>query len=233
MTTFRCTRILVFFAGLALAGLGGESRADYLIGSTFHVAGLNTPNTFDETVTLAPGTTLIDGGRLSLTQSIVEQGGGLWLNLRFTATQGRLIPNANLNGSFGVSDVQLAAPAYYSARMLYWTIGGEPAPGIAPFYQVTPVLPNPLDPLGRNVYLHYDSPTLPTSVVAQVVSPTPYTAMYSGNIDPTRVDGIVMAFKITAVTPEPAACLSALTGLSITAVVAIGRSRGARAGRGR
>ncbi|APW59678.1 hypothetical protein [Paludisphaera borealis] len=223
---------IVLLLVAATVGTGNrEASAGFLIGSTFHVVGTNTPTTFTQDVVLSVGTTLIDGDRLTLTQSFFHIGNSDWLNLRFEATQGLLSTNRNIPWGMNVSNVQLTTPELYSAKMAYWTIAGEPAEPIYPFGQFRPILPNPLDPEGRNVYLAYLQGTNLVTSLTQNAGPfTPsYSNILDGGMDPGKVTGFNMAFQITPAVPEPSSVVSGVMGGVILALVKLRRSRAAGA----
>src|SRR5262245_47307660 len=65
----------------------------FTIGSSFTVSGGNSPGSFSQSVTLAPGTTSLDGGALSLTISFVPVGDAAqseWVVFSYQTTTGNL-----------------------------------------------------------------------------------------------------------------------------------------------
>jgi hypothetical protein len=78
--------------GFGLGSMGaGHAATLFVPGSTFQVQGTNSPDSFDDTVTLAPGTYSLDNGALSLTISFVPAGGtDEWLVFAYSVTSGTL-----------------------------------------------------------------------------------------------------------------------------------------------
>ena len=88
----------------AAALVAGSARADsdplFVLGSSFQVQATNSPDSFTETVTLAPGTTLLDNGALRLTISIVpDTGSSEWLVFSYSTTGGGAFSQPNSNWS--------------------------------------------------------------------------------------------------------------------------------------
>jgi hypothetical protein len=74
------------FVGFGSMG-AGHAAALFVPGSTFQVQATNSPNSFDQTVTLAPGTYSLDSGAVSYTISFVPAGGtDLWLVFNYALT---------------------------------------------------------------------------------------------------------------------------------------------------
>ena len=104
----------VIGAAIAL-GPGQSATAEVLdIGSTFTDSGTNSPNSFSQSVTLAPGVTLVDGGALSLTISIVPTGdaaGNEWLVFDYqTVTPGAVLSQSGDNWAIGQTGITVTVP---------------------------------------------------------------------------------------------------------------------------
>jgi len=73
----------------ASAGTTAHATTLFVPGSTFEVDATNSPDTFTDTVNLAAGSQLIDGGAVTLNISIVPAGGtNEWLVFNYTTTSG-------------------------------------------------------------------------------------------------------------------------------------------------
>jgi hypothetical protein len=85
------TKLIVITA--TLLGLAGPAHAASLFvpGSTFEVQGASSPDSFTDTVDLAPGTYSLDNGALNLTISFVPAGGtDEWLVFSYAVPSGTL-----------------------------------------------------------------------------------------------------------------------------------------------
>ena len=79
--------------------------------STFQVVGGNSPDSFTNTVALTPGTTLLDGGALSLTLSIVPTSGGAeWLVFNYSTTAGGALSQPNQDWSLSQNGLVALQP---------------------------------------------------------------------------------------------------------------------------
>jgi hypothetical protein len=83
----------------------------FTVGGTFTDVGGNSPTSFSETVTLAPGTTSLAGGALSLTISIVPVGDAAqneWLVFRYQTTNGSPLSQPGQNWSLSQNGLPAA-----------------------------------------------------------------------------------------------------------------------------
>ncbi len=80
-------------ASVALAAFAAPALASpWDIGGTIAITGVNAPDNFTQNVTLGAGQTALDGGALTLTQTLVnEPGGAQWLVLDYQVTGSGLI----------------------------------------------------------------------------------------------------------------------------------------------
>ncbi len=193
---------------------GSASSQGFLIGSSFSVSGTNSPTNFNDSVTVLPGTSTLDGGLLSLTQTIVVNGNSDWLNLNFEANRGLLASNLAAAWEIDVEGVQLSSPAYLTGIMVYWTVNRAPAEPIHPFLVFSPVGPNPLSPSGQEAYVRSFaiSPGSPLySSIGEFASISRYNAISEGGMNPSTVNGFDLAIRITSV-PEPSSLVLAGIG---------------------
>jgi hypothetical protein len=137
--------------GLAIAQPANAELLSF--GSSFTIAGLNSPNTFSETDTLTAGTTSVDGGLLSLNLSTVPvPGGGEWAIFTFqTASGGTIAGDINSNWSLGVSGVGLTQPLVLTHFYLGWGTNGTLFSPTTSIGGNLPVEVNPVTGIG-NVY---------------------------------------------------------------------------------
>jgi hypothetical protein len=202
-TTSGTVALLAFLIGIVTAGR--EVQAGFAIGSTYSITGTNSPTNFSANVTLSPGISTIDGGLLSLTQTVTSIGNTEWLNLSFQATSGLLASNIFGAWEINVEGVDLSAPAYNTAIMVYWTVDGSATEPIYPFLEFNPVGPNPLSPTHQDAYIRYFQPGgEPVTVLGEYASISNYNAINEGGMNPNAVNGFDLAIQITTV-PEPSA----------------------------
>ncbi len=90
------------------------AKADvFTIGGTFTDVGGNTPDSFSQAVTFAPGTTLLDGGALSLTISIVPVGDAAqneWVVFNYQTTNGSPLSQPSQNWNISQNGLPAAVP---------------------------------------------------------------------------------------------------------------------------
>jgi hypothetical protein len=111
------------FAGMTFSV--SASWADIFdIGSSFSVSGTNAPNDFSQTVTLSPGTTTIDSGALTLTQSIVNKPSGEWLVLTYQTTSGLIYAGTGDDWDITASGIELSKLSNGIGFYLDWGADG-------------------------------------------------------------------------------------------------------------
>lgn len=106
---------LVGAALLALA-MRPASAEVFTIGGTFTDVGGNSPGSFSQAVTFAPGTTSLDGGALSLNISIVPVGDAAqdeWVVFDYQTTTGNPLSQPSQNWSLSQNGLPAAVPGKF------------------------------------------------------------------------------------------------------------------------
>jgi hypothetical protein len=136
-----------FLAALLAATAAQTARADVLFdtNSTFQVVGGNSPDSFSNTVALTPGTTLLDGGALSLTLSIVPASGGAeWLVFNYSTTAGGALSQPNQDWSLSQNGLVALQPLNFIAGYAQFNNNGTAiAPTSSVFNQTLMANPVP------------------------------------------------------------------------------------------
>ncbi len=167
-------RSSVSVLGAVVLGIGsiGVAHADALFvpGSTFQVQGTNSPDTFTDTVNLAPGTYSLDNGALSLTISFLPAGGtNEWLVFNYAVTSGTLssvgedwsLYQTGLDAAVPVNFIRAYSEALIDGVAQTWTssifsgyspmsspIPGWSGTGAGTGLFVDPISPGPIGALG-------------------------------------------------------------------------------------
>src|SRR3954447_41427 len=154
----RFKRVLAALLAAAplVSSMQPSSRADFVIGSTYTIVeGVNFPTDFGpETVTLDQSKKLINGGLLTLKETIIPaSGGGQWIDFFFqTSNGGHLASNFNGLWGFLLTGIQLSRPESLADGFASFTVDGVPVSsgliGIPDFYVRT----NPIDPAAGEVF---------------------------------------------------------------------------------
>jgi hypothetical protein len=202
-----------------MLGTPASASAGWLVGSAMSVGVQDSPlgTNFTQNVTLARGTTTLDSGEMTLTQTLVTSGpNSQWLLLDFEATNGGLLAG-NPSGYFQINQSsQLSEPGNFTGFFNDWSVNGKPTGPISAFGGFT----TETNPINASLGLVYGSffldPTVRTSIGTYAFV-SPYSLIASGGMDPNSVNGFTMGIQITNV-PEP----SSLTLTAIGSVVAGG-----------
>lgn len=124
----RWGRILPALTAAAFAASAGQALAAtnlFTPGATFQVQASSSPDTFDDTVNLTPGTTLLDGGAVSLTISIVSGGGSNeWLVFDYNTTGGGPLSGPGDYWDVYETGLQAAEPVDFIAAYLEFLDNG-------------------------------------------------------------------------------------------------------------
>ena len=228
-------RLMAILAALIFGGIltaPPRASAGYLVGGPLQLSVYDSPigTDFNQTITIGDGTTTLDAGEMTVTQTLVPAGAGVeWLVLDFEATGGRLLagdPNAYWSIQY---NAQLASPGYETGRFFYWAVDGAATSPIYPFLTITGIETNPLDPSGGQVYGNFNPPGgAPLTAANFSLFVTPYSAIAGGGMNINKVNGIVIGLQVTdASVPEP----SSLTLGALGAVAIGGIAWGRRPGR--
>ncbi len=154
---------------LSLALLPSASDAGYVVGSNYSVVGTNFPTNFNATVTLNGLTKTIDGGLLTVAETIIpEAGGSQWIDFAFQTTNGGpLASNLNATAQIVIENFQVNAPSIQQNVFMYFSINSVPiSSGLmnsSGFNNI--VEPNPIDPSRGEVFgfTGLQPPTIQTS----------------------------------------------------------------------
>jgi len=220
---FAIFAISTFFWILAVSS---NASAGFLVGSTLAISVDDSPlgTNFTQNVTLAPGTTPLDQGELSLTQTLVPAGpNSQWLVLDFEATNGALLAG-NLGGYWEIQQTaQLASPGNWTGFFIFWTVNGVATNPIYPFGGLTQIGSNPLNASSPAYGAFFFDPNVSTSI-RSFVDVSPYSYISNGGMDPNAVNGFTMEMQATNAVPEPAAlCLAGLGALMVGSRIGFAR----------
>jgi len=196
-------------AFMALAWL--PAKAEVLdIGSTFTDAGTNSPGSWSQSVTLAPGVTLVDGGAVSLTISIVPTGdaaGNEWLVLDYqTIPSGTVLSQPGDFWQIAQTGITVSVPTDFDgafAEFLDSTgMSITPSNAIFPGYsvQANPV-PGGLGTGVGNLGFTADVPPGPLGDLGAFLSP--FGQLDGDGVPSANVDGFYQALEFAPQTPPP------------------------------
>jgi hypothetical protein len=196
-----------------------EATAGLLLGSTMKLSVQDSPlgSGFTQNVTLGPGTTTLDKGELTLTQSVVIAGPtSEWLVLDYQATGTGLI-GANPNINWEYSALAQATTSNLTNWFFNWTVNGQFFNSITDNGPWSGVEPDPINPSLGNVFSYSGSFPAGTSwdLFAQV---SPYSYNGDSGVDVSTANGFVFAGLIANTSvPEPSSlCLGAVACLIAT-----------------
>jgi PEP-CTERM motif len=205
----RAPLILSFGSLLFLAALASppQASAGWLVGSQLQISISDDPagNSFNGTVTLGAGTTTIDNGLLTLTQTLVPEGPNAeWLVLDYQATGNGLIGgNPGIYWNYTATG-QTDGQTILSARFFNWTANGSFFNSIQPLGGDGNIEPDPLNPgLGNVFSVGSVANTGSTWSLGAYLSPS-YSYIGDAGINANTANGFVFAGLVTnAAVPEP------------------------------
>jgi hypothetical protein len=198
------------------------------LGSTYTVSGDNFPGSFGpETVTLNGATKPIEGGQLTLSESIFHlspTSEAIEFNFS-TATGGSIAGNINNNFDMAISGVSFTAPATLVNPFLIFSSNGTPFSPITAVAGGFGVEANPINAALGNVF---DFPGFAPGAAATSMGlnmfSDPFSFLAEAGIDPASTNGLTFGAVVDfAAVPEPATL--ALFGAGIAALSLIRRRR--------
>jgi hypothetical protein len=216
------TLSLMFSAAIVAMGAtsAGHAASLFVPGSTFQVQAGNSPDTFNDTVNLTPGTQSLDGGAVDLNISIVPAAGGVeWLVFNYTTTSGG--PLGNGDWSLNQVGLDAAVPINFIGAYSEFLVNGVSQPWSYSFFGGYEPGSNPVPGLtGTGVVnispFNDPQPAGPLGALGAFIDP--YSGyLTSAGIDPTMVNGYTQALEFVAQapsTPEASTWVMMLAGFA-------------------
>jgi PEP-CTERM motif-containing protein len=195
-----------------LAAVGPQTaRATTLFvsGSTFQVQTTNSPGSFNDTVTLTPGTYSIEGGAVNLNLSIVPASAGAeWLVFNYSTVSGGPFGVQGQNWSLNQVGLNAAQPLNFIAAYSQFNNNGTalvPTSSIFPGYSVVtnPVPGETGTGLGNSGFVGA-IPTGPIGALGAFIDP--WNDLNNSGINSSQVNGYEQALEFVpqvAAVPEP------------------------------
>jgi hypothetical protein len=221
----------LWFAPLILVASVAAPRsasADWLIGSSMTISVDDSPlgTSFSQNVTLGPGTTVLDQGELTLTQTLVSVSPGTqWIVLDYQATGGRLI-GADPNINWEYSAIGKCTPSIGAQWFFNWTIDGSFINSINEGGPWAEVGPDPINPALGNVF-NYMGPLPAAGSFDMYAQIYPYSYNGASGVDISKANGFIFGGLITAA-PVPEPSTLALCGIGGIVLACAARIRKAR-----
>ncbi len=207
-----------------LLGLAAPAHAANLFvpGSTFQVNATNSPDSFSDTVTLTPGSQLIDGGAVSLNISIVGAiDGGEWLVFNYTTTSGAPLSADDDYWSVNQLGLDAAVPVNFNYAYSEFLVNGVSRPWSYSFFGGYTPISSPVPGLsgtGVGNLTSFNSPQAAGPLGNLGAYMTSYSGyLSSADIDPTTVNGWTQALEFTpqtATAPEASTWAMMLAGFA-------------------
>ena len=198
-------------AGAALAAVvavSAQAAPLFAPGSTFQVQAFNSPNTFTDNVSLTPGTTLLGGGQLSLTISIVPDGLNEWLVFTYNTAGGGPLSQQNQNWEIEQVGLNAAVAVNFIAAFVAFTEDGTALTPTSTIFGGD-IRANPV-PGGTGIGFGgsgFVAPFGPGPLPALGAFIRPWSFLNATGIDSTRVNGFMQALEfapqVVVPIPEP------------------------------
>lgn len=208
--------------------VGTEVSAGWLAGSSLTVSvddsALGT--NFNQNVTLGSGMTSLDGGEMTVAQSIIPSSAtSQWLTFHFeSASGGPLAGDPHADWRIQLSNVQTSSPANVTTLIVYWTVNGVATSPINPASGFTNVEPNPINPSLGPVYAFFPTPSaLGYTSSSWFVFANPYNFISQGGINPSSANGFTFGLLETDVVPEPSSLCSLMIGAGVLGIIGLAR----------
>lgn len=212
---------------VCVAVLPASAAPLFVDGSSFTVQGNNTPGNFSETVTLTPGITLLNGGALTLTLSIVPDAGNEWLVFRYQTTAGGALAQPNVGWSIGHIGLNAAVAVDFNAAYLAFTDDGAALTPTSSIFGGYGVVADPV-PGGSGFGFGASGfsglfPAGPLPNLGAFINP--FSFLNATGIDSSQVDGFVQAFRFAPQVPAPGVPEPAAYALVLLALALLARGR--------
>jgi hypothetical protein len=181
-------------------------------GGTYTVTGTNFPGNFGpETVTLDQTAKAIEGGLLTLSETITPTGpNAAWIQFNFASSSGGpLAADLNSNWQVVLDDIPFSQEVLFDNAFIYWTANGTAFSPITPFGDVTEIAPDPIDPsVGPVFFLPAASGEFTSLLVNADVNP--YSFLGNVGVDPLAANDFHFAIHVTGVPAPPSWILFAI-----------------------
>lgn len=232
-TKFSAMTMLVFCCAVTIQA---DARAGWLVGSGLTVSVDDSPTgaNISQPITLAPGLTVLGGGEMTVTQSIIPVSAtSQWVTFDFESSTGGPLAG-NLGGYWQVqlSGIQTSSPAYVTSLIGYWTNNEVATSPINPWSGFTTVETNPINPLLGPVYIFSIAPSGPGYTSSSwYFFATPYSAISEGGMNPATVNGFTMGLLEVDAVPEPSSLCLFASGAGILGIIGLARRKRSEASR--
>jgi hypothetical protein len=220
-------------AALASNTAAAASDPLFVLGSTFQVEASNSPDSFTSNVTLTPGTTLLDGGALSLTISIVpDTGASEWLVFNYATTGGGALSQPGSYWSVNQVGIDAAVGVNFTAAFGEFENNGTALTPSTSIFGGYSVESNPVPGLsGTGLGVGgFSAPFAAGALPSLGAYISPWSYLDDTGIDSTQVNGYMQALQFSATTPavpEPAPWALLVAGVGALRWVRGRRERGA------
>jgi hypothetical protein len=224
---------LAFFAALLAAIATQTAHADplFVIGSTYQINATSAPDTFSNTVNLAAGNQLIDGGAVNLNISIVPAGGGAeWLAMSYSTVSGGPISQPGSDFSVNPVGLDFAQPLNFIASYFQFNNGSTSLVPTSPTFGGFTIVNNPVpgESGTGNGASGFVSPFSagPAPSLGSFIDP--FGQIANQGLDPTQVTGFEEALEFipqVAAVPEASTWAMMILGFCGVGFMAYGRKQ--------